>query len=158
MIEFINTAELFFPTDLVRAIHVAKRRANKSDGTDDGNQISSHLSKEDTEAILNILFDTFSEIQFVDLKPGLQYYYHTEPRPNRIRENYGPAEYNYYEVTQIGDETVVLKRLNENAKGGQGSTFVESKSKVEFDLLTGRAKVYDAKYVYGFQSAGDLIS
>ena len=54
---------------------------------------------------------------------------------------------------QIADNTVVLKRMNANARGNAGSLFTETRSKVEHDLLTGRATAYETSYGLYFDGA-----
>lgn len=147
-VEFVHAEEIYFPVDIIKALHIANRRAKKSDGTDNMNMLVTQLNTDDIEAILTIINDRFAGFEFVELEVGLTYYY-TEARPDHIRDLHGNSRYNYYQITQIADNTVVLKRLNENGKGGANSTFVESRAKVTQDLLTGRAIVYNDRIING---------
>ena len=56
---------------------------------------------------------------------------------------YGYENGNEYEVTQVADSWAILRRLNGNARGPEGSRFPERIEKIRADLESGRAQLLD---------------
>lgn len=64
---------------------------------------------------------------FIDLEVGMRYGY--------------PEGGHAYEIAQLGESTVQLRRLTNNRNGPKGSWFLEERKKIERDLVFGIATV-----------------